>query len=124
MIGNSNNEYNFPHKLSLTNIQVSRLRKRFENDCTANIKWLKTQIGLPGEFLGRILGSLFKNGLTILIISNEEIIYIMRIAKWLEESSLLVKGISKKIKNEAKEQKDEFLGTSLDPVSAILLGNL
>ena len=124
MIVNSNNEYNFPHKLSLTNIQVSRLRKRFENDCTANIKWLKTQIGLPGEFLGSILGSLFKNGLTILIISNEEIIDIMRIAKWLEESSLLVKGISKKIKNEAKEQKDEFLGTPLDPVSAILLGNL
>ena len=62
--------------------------------------------------------------MTILIISNEEIIDIMRIAKWLEESSLLVKGISKKIKNEAKEQKDEFLGTSLDPVSAILLGNL
>ena len=48
----------------------------------------------------------------------------MRIAKWLEESSLLVKGISKKIKNEAKEQKDGFLGTSLDPVRAILLGNL
>ena len=124
MIVNSNNEYNFPHKLSLTNIQVSRLRKRFENYFTANIKWLKTQIGLPGEFLGSILGSLFKNGLTILIISNEEIIDIMRIAKWLEESSLLVKGISKKIKNDAKEQKDEFLGTSLDPASAILLGNL
>ena len=34
---------------------------------------------------------------------------IMRIVKSLEESGLLVKGISETIKNEAKEQKGGFL---------------
>ena len=34
---------------------------------------------------------------------------IMKIVKSLEESGSLIKGISKKIKNEAKEQKGEFL---------------
>ena len=45
---------------------------------------------------------------TALIISNEEIIDIMKIVKSLEESGLLIKGISETIKNEAKEQKEDF----------------
>ena len=38
VINNSNNETNFPYKLSLTNRQVSRLRKAFANNSSANIK--------------------------------------------------------------------------------------
>ena len=34
---------------------------------------------------------------------------IMKIIKSLEESALLIKGVIEKIKNEAKEQKVEFL---------------
>ena len=34
---------------------------------------------------------------------------IMKIVKSLEESCLLIKGVSQKIKNEAKEQKGGFL---------------
>ena len=61
---------------------------------------------------------------TTLIISNEEMNYIMKIHKSLEESGLLIKCISKTIKNEAKEQKGEFLGMLLGTLDASLLGNL
>ena len=38
MIGSSNDETNFPHKLLLTNAQVSKIRKAFANGLSANIK--------------------------------------------------------------------------------------
>ena len=47
---------------------------------------------------------MFSSGFTTLIISNEEMNYIMKIVKCLEESGLLIKGVSETIKNEAKEQ--------------------
>ena len=37
VFGDSNDENNFPHQLLLTNTQVSRLRKAFANDSSANI---------------------------------------------------------------------------------------
>ena len=55
-----------------------------------------------------------------LIISNKEMDDIIKIIKSLEESGLLIKGVSKTIKSEAKEQKSGFLGT----LGANLLGNL
>ena len=48
---------------------------------------------------------------------------IMKIVKSLEECNLLIKAISETIKNEAKEQKDRFLGM-LGTLGASLLGNL
>ena len=42
MIGNSDDETNFPHKLLLTNRQVANLRKAFANNSSANIKLSKT----------------------------------------------------------------------------------
>ena len=48
-----------------------------------------------------------------LIISNEEMIDIIKIVKSLEESAFLKKGISRTIKNKAKKQKGEFLGKLL-----------
>ena len=167
VVGDSNDENNFLHKLLLTNTQVSKfLNASFANNSSANIKLSKTQlhkIGQSGGFLGRILGPLLKTGLplirnilkplaksvlipleltapasatdaaihkntfgsctTTLIISNEEMNDIMKIVKSLSESSLLIKGVSKTIKNEAKEQKRGFLGI-LGTVDASLLGNL
>ena len=38
MIGNSDDETNFPHKLLLTNRQVASLRKNFANQTSAYIK--------------------------------------------------------------------------------------
>ena len=61
MIGD--NENNFPHKLSLTNRQVSNLRKAFANNSSADIKLSKSQISKMiqwGGFLGRLLGPLLK----------------------------------------------------------------
>ena len=44
MIGNSNDETNFSHKLSLNKAQVSKIRKAFANGSSANIKFSKTQL--------------------------------------------------------------------------------
>ena len=52
---------------------------------------------------------MFGSGVTTLIISIEEMNDIMEIVKSYEESGLLIKGISKIVKNEAKEQKEDFL---------------
>ena len=46
-------------------------------------------------------------------ISNEEMNNIMKVVKYLEESGLLIKDVSKTIKNEAKEQKKVFLSMLL-----------
>ena len=43
-VGDSNDENNFPHKLLLTNTQVSKLCKVFTNNSLANIKLSKPQL--------------------------------------------------------------------------------
>ena len=48
---------------------------------------------------------------------------IIKIVKSLEESVLLIKGVSETIKNEAKEQKGGFLGMLLCTLGVSLLGN-
>ena len=150
VIGDSNDENNFRHKLLISNTQVSRLRKAFANNSLVNIKSSKTnlyKIGQSGGFLGRLLGPLLKTGLpligsvikplaksiliplgltaaastdtgiykkifrsgfTTLKISNEEINDIMKIVNSLEESGLLIKGVSETIKNETKNKKKDF----------------
>ena len=55
----------------------------------------------------------FGSGNVTLIISNEEMNDIMKRVKSLKESGLLLKGVSKTIKNEAKQQKGGFLGMLL-----------
>ena len=40
----SKHENNFPHKLLLTNTQVSKLREAFTNNSSAKIKLSKTQL--------------------------------------------------------------------------------
>ena len=63
------NETDFPHKLLLTNRQVSNLRKAFANHSSADIKLSKTQLSnmiQSGGFLGRLLGPLLKTGLSLI----------------------------------------------------------
>ena len=50
--------------------------------------------------------------------------YIMKIVQTLEDSNILLKGVTKTIKNEAKEQKGEFLSILMGTLGASLLGNL
>ena len=64
------------------------------------------------------------SGTTTLIISNEEMNDIMKIVQVLEDSSILLKGITKTIENETKEQKGGFLSMLLGTLGASLLGNL
>ena len=69
MVGNSDDETNFPHKLLLTNRQVSNLRKAFANHLSADIKLSKTQLSKmiqSGGFLGRLHGPLLKTGLPLI----------------------------------------------------------
>ena len=53
------------------------------------------------------------SGTTTLIISNKEMNGIMQIVQALEHSNVLLKGVTKAIENETKEQKGGFLGTLL-----------
>ena len=147
MIGD--NETNFPHKLLLTNRQVSNLRKAFANNSLTDIKLSKTQLSemiQSGGFFGRLLGALLKIGLpliknvikplaksaliplgltaaasaadagihkkilgsgnnTTLIISNKDMDDLIKIVKSLEDSGLLLKGVTETVQNEVKEQK-------------------
>ena len=48
---------------------------------------------------------------------------VMKIVKPLEESGLLIQGISETIKNEAKEQKGGFPPMLLGTLAASILGN-
>ena len=67
MVGDD--ETNFPHKLLLTNRQVSNLHKAFANHLSADIKLSKTQLSKmiqSGGFLGRLLGPLLKTGLPLI----------------------------------------------------------
>ena len=67
---------------------------------------------------------MFPSGTTTLIISNEEMNDIMKIAKSLEEPGLLIKGVSETIKNEVEEQKGRFLSMLVGILGASIFGNL
>ena len=67
---------------------------------------------------------MFGSSFTTLIISNEEINDVMKIVKSLQKSGLLIKGISEKFENEAKEQKGGLLEMLLETLGASLLRNL
>ena len=64
------------------------------------------------------------SGTTTLIISNEEMNDIMKIVQALEDSNILLKGVTKTIKNKTKEQKGRFLRLLLGTLGASLLGNM
>ena len=164
MIGNSDDETDFPRKSFLTNRKVANLCKAFANYLSTDIKLTETQLSKMiqlGGFLGRLLGPLLKTGLslmksviqslaksvliplgliatasaadagkhkkssdTTLIISNDEMDDLLKIVKSLENSGLLLEGISETIKNEAKERKGGFLSMLLGTLGASLLGNM
>ena len=140
MIGNSDDNTNFPHELLLTNRRVENLRKAFAKNTSRDIMLSKTQVSKKIQsrgFLGRLLGPLLRTGLplmkgvfeplaksvlvplgltaaasaadagihnkilgsghndnTTLIISNDEVDDNLKIAKSLEDSGVLLKGVS------------------------------
>ena len=162
MVGNSNDNTNFPHKLLLADRQVANIRKAFANNLSTDVKFSKTQLlkmsqsgGFLGNLLSKLAGPLMKvampltknvlasleltadmsaidgsikkkmlsSGTTTLIISNDEMNDI-KIVKSLEDSGVILKGVSETIQHEAKEQRRGFLSMLLGTLGASLLGNL
>ena len=64
------------------------------------------------------------SGATTLIVSNKEIKDIIEIVQALEDPSILLKGVTKTIKNETKEEKRSFLSMLLRTLGESSLGNL
>ena len=64
------------------------------------------------------------SGNTTLIISNEEMNGFIKIVQALEDSNVLLTGVTKTIENETKAQKGRFLSKLLGTLGASLLGNL
>ena len=163
MVGDSNDNTNFPHELLLTNRQVANIRKAFAKNTSTDIKLSKTQLskmiqsgGFLGKLLGKLAGPLMKvamplaknvlpplglsaarsaidggikkkmlgSGTTTLIISNDEMDDILKIVKSLENSDLLLKGVSETIQHEAKEQRGGFLSMLLGTLGASLIGDI
>ena len=69
----------------------------------------------------KILG--LGNNVTLIIL-NDEINDIIKIVKSLEDSGLLLKGVTETVQNEVKEQKGGFLNMLLGTLGASLLGNV
>ena len=68
----------------------------------------------------KMLGS----GTTTLICSNDQMDDILKIVKFSENSGVLLKGVSKTIQHEAKEQRRGFPGMLLGTLGASLLGDV
>ena len=69
----------------------------------------------------KIVGS---GNTTTLIISNNEMEDIIKIVKSLEDSALLLTGVTETVQNVVKEQKGGFLSMLLGTLGASLLGNI
>ena len=90
------------------------------NNILAPLVITAAALPLDGGIQKKIHGS----GTATLIISNEEMNDIMKIVQALEDSNILLKGVTKTIKNETKEQKGGFLSMLLGSLGASLLWNL
>ena len=73
---------------------------------------------IDGSIQKKIHGSEIK-----LIIEEEDMQDIIKIIKELENSDISLKGVSKTIENEVKEQRGGFLSMLLGTLGASLLGN-
>ena len=58
------------------------------------------------------------------MIGNEEMNDVMKIVQALEDQGILLKGVTKTIKNETKQQKGEFLSMLMGTLGASLLGDI
>ena len=110
----------------LSSLMAARLPlMKSESVLTSLAKSIMLEFGLSAATSATdaaIQENIYGSGITALIISNKETEDIMKIVKSLKESGLLIKGISERIKNEAKEQKERLFPMILVKLAAILLG--
>ena len=137
------------HKTKLRNALESNMSTNIKLSQTQIAK-----IGFLGSFLSKLAGPLIKvvvplvknilaplgltgaasaidariekkiHGSGMLFILNEELNNILKIVEALEDSNILLKGITKAIENETKKQKDRFLGILIGTLGVSLLGNM
>ena len=67
---------------------------------------------------------LVSGGNTTLIISNKDMEDLIRIVKSLQDSKLLLKGVTESVQNDVKEQQGGFLSMLLGTLGTSLLGSL
>ena len=87
MIGDSDDEANFPHKILLPNRQIVNLCKTLGNYTSTYIKLSKTQLSKmiqSREFLSRLLGPLLRTGLPLM----------NNVIQSLAKSSLILQGLT------------------------------
>ena len=72
MVGSSNDNTNFPHKLLLTDRQVANVRKAFANNLSTDVKFSKSQLlkmsqsgGFLGNLLSKLAGPLMKEAMPL-----------------------------------------------------------
>ena len=80
--------------------------------------------GIHKKILGSGRHSSSASHNTTQIISNKDIDDLIKIVRSLEDSGLLLKGVTESVQNEVKEQKGGFLSMLLGTLYASLLGNL
>ena len=56
-----------------------------------------------------------------LFVSSEDVNYIIKIIKSLEDSGVLIGGVTETVKHERKKQEGRFLGALLAPLAASLV---
>ena len=135
-----------PHELLLTTRQNTKLRNTINNNLATDIKLSKAQIkqliqsgGFLGKLLSKLAGPLMKVvmplaknvlaplGLTAAMSAIDGGIQKKmreKIIEALENSGILLKGVTKTIENDTKEQRGAFLSMLLGTLGASLLGNL
>ena len=116
MIGNTDDNTNFPHELLLTNRQVANLRKAFSKNTSTDIKLSKTQLSkiIQSEgFLGRLLGPLLRTGLPL----------IKSVIKLLAKSVLLPLGLTAAASAADAGIHKKILGSGHNNNTALIISN-
>ena len=120
--------------VKLSNSQLNKLKSAIKNetevirgispnmigDSNDETHFTAAASAADAEIHKKILGS----GNTTLIISNKDIEDLIEIVKSLEDSGLLLKGVTESVQNEVKEQKGGFRSMLLGTLGASLLRNL
>ena len=124
MVGNSDDEANCANKLLLTNRQILGLRKAFNNHTSAPLGMLGLTAAASATDAAINKKKFGSGGHATLIISNDDIQDLLKIVKSLEDSGILLDGITETVKNEVREQKGGFFSMLLGTLGASLLGYL
>ena len=117
VIGNSNDNTNFPHELLLlTNRQVANLRKAFAKNTSTDIMLSKPQLSKmiqSGGFLGRLLGPLLRAGLPIM----------KSVIKPLAKSFLVPLGLTAAASAADAEIRKKILGSGHNNNATLIISN-